>query len=120
MERRIYTYAIKSGVGILAAVMAAASVSCSASYSLDQLQGAWWSNFKNPTADFAITGNLVWLDSDSQYHPCRIEEDRLVFDLSGGQGPVVHKIVSIEDDALLLEHALTNTRILYRRIKPMP
>jgi hypothetical protein len=120
MERRIYTQAIKTVLGIFAAVMAVASVSCSAIYSLDQLQGAWWSNFKNPTADFAIAGNLVWLDSDSRYHPCRIEGDRLVFDLSGGQGLVVHKIVSIEDDALLLEHVLTNTRMLYRRIKPKP
>ena len=120
MERRIYPHANKTVLGIVAAVMAAASVSCSAIYSLDQLQGAWWSNFKNPTADFAITGNLVWLDSDSQYHPCRIEGDRLVFDLGGGQGPVVHKIVSIDDDALLLEHVLTNTRILYTRVKPKP
>jgi hypothetical protein len=100
--------------------MAAASVSCSAFYSLNQLQGAWWSNFNNPTADFAINGNLVWLDTDSRYHPCRIEGDRLVFDLSEGQGRVVHKIVSIEDDALLLEYGLTNTRILYRRITPKP
>ena len=120
MKCRIYLHAKKSILGIVAAVMAAALVSCSASYSLDQLQGAWWSNFKNPTADFAIAGNLVWLDTDSRYHPCRIEGDRLVFDLGGGQGAVVHKIVSIDNDALLLEHVLTNTRMLYRRIKPKP
>ena len=120
MERRIYPHAIKTVLGSFAAAIAAVSVSCSTIYNLDQLQGAWWSNFNNPTADFAISGNRVWLDSDSQYHPCTIEGDRLVFDLSGGQGAVVHKIVSMEDDALLLEHALTNTRILYRRIKPKP
>lgn len=120
MERRIYPQAIKTVLGVFAAVMAVALVSCSASYSLDQLQGAWWSDFKNPTADFAINGNRVWLDTDSQYHPCRVEGDRLVFDLSEGQGTVVHKIVSIENDTLLLEHVLTNTRILYRRIKPKP
>ena len=111
---------MKSALSIFAAVIAVTSVSCSTNYSLDQLQGAWWSNFNNPTADFAIKGNLVWLDSDSQYHPCRIEGDRLVFDLGGGQGPVVHKIVSIDDDTLLLEHMLTNTRILYKRVKPKP
>lgn len=79
MKRRIYPHAIKTVLGAFVAVMAAALVSCSATYGLDQLQGAWWSDFKNPTADFAINGNLVWLDTDSQYHPCRVEGDRLVF-----------------------------------------
>ncbi|HET7006449.1 MAG TPA: hypothetical protein VFK65_13185, partial [Candidatus Binatia bacterium] len=115
--RRIFTLAIKNVLGIVAAAIAAGSVSCSALYSLDQLQGAWWSNFNNPTADFAIKGNLVWLDTDSQYHPCRIEGDRLVFDLPGGQGAVIQKIVGVGNDTLLLEDVVTNTRILYRRVK---
>ena len=120
MRRRIYPHAIKAVRNIFAAVVVAASVSCSASYSLDQLQGAWWSNFKNPTADFAISDNRVWLDTDSQYHPWTIEGDRLVFDLRGGQGAVVHKIISIENDTLLLEDVVTNTRIFYKRVKPNP
>jgi len=120
MERRLYTNAIKTVLVVFATVMAAALVSCSASYSLDQLQGAWWSNFNNPTADFAISGNRVWLDSDSQYHPCTVEGDRLVFDLRGDQVTVVHKIVSIENDTLLLEDVVTNARIFYKRVKPNP
>ena len=120
MKRRICLHAIKTVLGVFVAVMAAALVSCSASYSLDQLQGAWWSDFKNPTADFAINGNSVWLDSDSRYHPCRIEGDRLVFELSGGQGAVVNKIVNVGNDTLLLEDAVTNARILYKRVKPEP
>jgi hypothetical protein len=119
-RRRIYPHAIKAVRNIFAAVVVAASVSCSASYSLDQLQGAWWSNFKNPTADFAISDNRVWLDTDSQYHPCTIEGDRLVFDLPQGQGAVIHKIVSIANDSLLLEDVVTNMRILYKRVKPKP
>ena len=120
MNRRISPNAIKTVLGIFAAVMVAALVSCSASYSLDHLQGAWWSNFNNPTADFAISGNRVWLDSDSQYHPCTVEGDRLVFDLRGDQVTVVHKIVSIENDTLLLEDVVTNVRIFYKRVKPNP
>jgi len=57
MNRRVCPHAIKTVLGVFGAVMAAALVSCSATYSLDQLQGAWWSDFKNPTADFAINGN---------------------------------------------------------------
>jgi len=109
---------MKRSLSLFAAVMAGALVSCSTSYRLDQLQGSWWSDFKNPTADFAINGNSVWLDSDSRYHPCRIEGDRLVFELSGGQGAVVNKIVNVGNDTLLLEDVVTNTRILYRRVRP--
>ena len=34
-------------------------------YDLDELQGAWWSDTSNPTADFAITNAEVWLDFDA-------------------------------------------------------
>ncbi len=76
---------------------------------LGQLQGAWWSGPANPTADFSIEGNQVWLDFDSQYHPCRIEGDVLVFDL-GDLGLVKNRIISLKGDKLVLEHLETKQK----------
>jgi hypothetical protein len=78
------------------------SVCAGASFKIEQLQGVWWSDLHNPTADFAINGNEVWLDYDAQYHPCKIEGDILVFDL-GEVGLVRSRIVSIKGDRLVLE-----------------
>ena len=71
-------------------------------YTLDQLQGAWWSDVDNPTADFFIDGDKVWLDYDSEFHPCRIEGDILIFDLGEEIGLVKNKIISFEGDHLVL------------------
>jgi hypothetical protein len=71
-------------------------------FRVEQLQGAWWSDLQNPTADFAIHGNEVWLDFDSQYHPCRVEGDILIFDLGGGEF-VRSRIVSLQGDRLVLQ-----------------
>ena len=83
-------------------------------FTLEQLQGAWWSDMQNPTADFAINGNEVWLDADAKYHPCRIEGNILIFDLSGGE-LVRSRIVSLEGDQLVLETpAGEQSRTLHR------
>lgn len=78
-------------------------------YGLTELQGAWWSDPTNPTADFSIEGDQVWLDYDSQYHPCRVEGDVLIFDL-GDLGYVRNRIISLEGNKLVLEHIGTNQR----------
>lgn len=85
-------------------------------FKIDQLQGAWWSDLKNPTADFAIQGNEVWLDYDSQYHPCKIENDILIFNLGEGIGNVKKKIISIKGDALVLEALDSKKRTKYIRV----
>jgi hypothetical protein len=74
------------------------------------VQGAWWSGPENPAADFAIHGDEVWLDYDSSYHPCRIEDDILVFEPGSGQGPVRNRILGIEGDTMLLESVVTGTK----------
>jgi hypothetical protein len=69
---------------------------------IEQLQGAWWSDMQNPTADFAIHGDEVWLDSDAEHHPCRVEGDILIFELGGGE-LAQNRIVSLQGDQLVLE-----------------
>ena len=73
-----------------------------AQFRIEQLQGAWWSDFQNPTADFSIRGNEVWLDSDAEYHACRIEGDILIFELSGSD-EARSRIVDLQGDRLVLE-----------------
>lgn len=102
-------------------VVAAAGVlliSCAASdVTLDQLQGAWWSDPSAPTADFGIHGDQVWLDSDSAYHPCRIEEGVLIFELPPDLGQVRNSIVRHDGDRLVLRNEGTGqTTTLTRRM----
>lgn len=75
-------------------------------FTLDQLQGAWWSDTDNPTADFFIDGNQVWLDYDSDFHPCRIEEDLLIFDLGEDLGLVKNRIIDLSGNRLVLENTI--------------
>ena len=88
-------------------------------YEVSKLQGAWWSDPANPTADFSIQGDQVWLDYDSQYHPCRIEGDVLVFDL-GDLGSVRNRIISLSENKLVLEHIETKRRRTLTNLKPQP
>jgi len=90
-----------------------------ANITIEQLQGAWWSDFHNPTADFSINGNEVWLDFDAQYHPCKIEGDLLIFDLAEG-GLVMNKIISIDGDRLVLETPEGKNRLVLNRVKEKP
>ena len=99
--------------------MVLASAFSAEKYELTELQGAWWSDPANPTADFSIQGDQVWLDYDSQYHPCRIEGDVLVFDL-GDLGYVRNRIISLADNKLVLEHIETKRRRTLTNIKPQP
>ena len=92
------------------------SVCAGSDFRIEQLQGAWWSDLHNPTADFAIDGNEVWLDFDAQYHPCKIEGDILIFDLGGG-GLVRSRIVSIKGDRLVLETPPGKQRRILSRVR---
>lgn len=75
------------------------------SYQLSQLQGAWWSDPGNPTADFAIHGDQIWLDIDSEFHPCRIDSgNTLVYDLGPGIGLIERRIVALDGNSLILEN----------------
>src|SRR5688572_2629561 len=77
-------------------------------YTLDQIQGAWWSDRSSPTADFAIMDAQVWLDIDAQYHPCEITGDNiLVFDLGPDNGKVEHRIVNFDNAGLVLENLIS-------------
>jgi hypothetical protein len=88
----------------IAVILASLPLSAAPKYKIKQLQGAWWSDFKNPTADFGIQGDQVWLDFDSAYHPCRIEGDILIFELGPELGPVKNRIVSIKGHHLVLQN----------------
>lgn len=87
------------------------------SVGMDDLQGAWWSDEGAPTADFGIRGQEVWLDSDTAYHPCRIEGDVLVFELGEGLGEARQRIVSLEGDRLVLESVVTGERRTLKRVR---
>jgi hypothetical protein len=88
-------------------------------FKIEQLQGAWWSDLKNPTADFAILGDEVWLDFDAQYHPCKVEGDILIFDL--GDGEIVRsRIVSLQGDRLVLETPEGGERRTLTRVMDTP
>ncbi len=92
------------------------SVYAGSTFEIKQLQGAWWSDLHNPTADFAIDGNEVWLDFDAKYHPCKIEGDILIFDLGDG-GLVRNRIVSINGDRLVLETPPGKGRRILSRVR---
>jgi hypothetical protein len=100
-----------------AALLLAACV-CDAQqlYALENLQGSWWSDKNNPTADFAITDDEVWLDSDTKYHPCAItDNDILVFELGGDIGSVQHRILILDATTLVLENLVTHATEVYTR-----
>ena len=101
---------------ILTVLSMCLSVGAGSTFKIEQLQGAWWSDLHNPTADFAIDGNEVWLDFDSKYHPCRIEGDILIFDLGGGE-LVRSRIVSINGDRLVLETPPGKGRRILSRVR---
>jgi hypothetical protein len=92
------------------------SLSAAPKFTLKQLQGAWWSDPGNPTADFAIHGDQVWLDFDSGYHPCKIEGDILIFELGPDIGSVKNKIISVKGDRMVLESVATKERRTLTRV----
>jgi hypothetical protein len=83
-------------------------------FKLEQLQGAWWSDLNNITADFGIDGDQVWLDS--LYYPCRIDGDRLIFELPDDV-TVIKKIISLDGDRLVVEDEMTKQSIVLTRVK---
>lgn len=96
-------------------VMLSSSGLAAPPFDIKQLQGAWWSSQESPTADFAIAKDKVWLDFDSEYHPCRIEGDILIFELGPVLGSARNRIVSIEGDRMILEDELTKGRRVLTR-----
>jgi hypothetical protein len=83
-------------------------------YTLEQLQGAWWSDPDGLMADFGIHDNEVWIDSI--YYPCRLEGDILIFVLPD-VGEIKKRIISLEGDQLIIEHESTKTRTVLNRAK---
>lgn len=98
-------------------MFSALSLQAGPRYKLAQLQGAWWSDFKSPTADFGISGDQVWLDMDAEYHPCRVEGDILIFDLGPTGGAVENRIISLKGDQMVLEGLMTKQRTTLTRVK---
>lgn len=97
-------------------VLLSLSLSAVPKFKIKQLQGAWWSDLKNPTADFGIQGEQVWLDSDSGYHSCRIEGDILIFELGPEIGPVKNRIISVKGNHMVLESLTTKQRRSLTRV----
>jgi hypothetical protein len=85
----------------------------SAKFNVKQLQGSWWASTQQPSADFGISGDQVWLDYDSQYHPCKIEGDILIFEIGNDRGFVKNKIIGITKHSLVLENVSTKKRTTY-------
>ena len=86
-------------------------------FTIDQLQGAWWSQTQNATADFMIQGDEVWLDIDATFHPCVIKGDLLIFQMNDEIGNIENRIVRIYEDKLILENRLTGKKTEYIRAK---
>ena len=85
--------------------LALSALAASSRFTLEQLQGAWWSDLSTPTADFGIRGDEVWTDLDSGYHPCKIvDSDILVFDFGPDIDIVKLRILKLEGDTLVLEN----------------
>lgn len=102
---------------LVVALCLSCHVSSTPEVDIEDLQGAWWSDEKNPTADFAIYGNRVWLDFDSSFHPCSIQGDLLIFDLGHELGRVKNRILSIEGDVLVLESQSNGKKTTLIRVK---
>ena len=109
---------MKKAFAFLAVVAGLSSLSLSAAprFRIEQLQGAWWSDLTNPTADFGIRGEQVWLDSDSRFHSCKIEGDILIFELGPGIGPVKNRIISVKGNQMVLENLTTNEKRSLTRV----
>lgn len=95
-------------------VMLFSSSFAAPSYTLEQLQGAWWSDPDAIHADFGILDNEVWLDSI--YYPCRLEGDILIFVLPDDR-EVRNRIISLEGDQLIIEHVRSKERTVLNRAK---
>ena len=107
----------KTSILILVLALLSLSTPAAPNFKIKQLQGAWWSNLRNPTADFGIHGDQVWLDSDSRYHPCRVENDILIFELGPELGSVKNRIISIKGATMVLENLATKQRTTFTRSK---
>jgi hypothetical protein len=97
-------------------VLLSLSLSAAPKFKIKQLQGAWWSDLKNPTADFGIQGEQVWLDSDSGYHSCKIEGDILIFELGPEIDPVKNRIISVKGNHMVLESLTTKEKRSLTRV----
>jgi hypothetical protein len=82
-------------------------------YTLEQLQGAWWSDPDDIHAEFGIRDNEVWIDSI--YYPCRLEGDMLIFVLPD-VGEIKKRIISLEGDRLVIEHQSTKRTVVLTRV----
>ena len=71
-------------------------------YNLNQLQGSWWSNEKDPVAAFAIKGNVMFGDWEYKAH-CKIKGDILYVDYGSEYGIMKHKIISAGKGKLILQ-----------------
>ena len=88
----------------------------SAPLNLKDLEGAWWSISDSPTADFAIIGNKVWLDSFEELQDCQIRGNTLVFILEGDAGEVENEIISLHGNVLVLKSGVTRKSTTLLRI----
>ena len=106
-------------VSLMSLLLLSACASGGREYSLEDLDGARWSEEGAPTADFAISGNEIWLDLDAEYRPCRIEDgNTLVYEPLPGMGEIRRRIVSLGEDVLVLEsvgEAVAEQRTYRRR-----
>jgi len=96
----------------------AACASQQQSFSLQQLEGSWWSDSDSPTAAFAIHDGQIWLDSNSQFHALKLERGSvLVYD--PGFGEIRRTIVECSRRRLVLEDE-RGTKTTYIRRASIP
>ena len=86
------------------------------SLDLSMLEGAWWDDQTAPTAAFAIHDSEVWIDYLSDYRPCSLDGDVLIFEI-GPNMHVRHRIISLEGDEMVLEHLSTGRKWSLRRVE---
>jgi len=71
-------------------------------FTINDLNGTWWSNYKAPTADFEIDGDSIWLDNLANYHHCWVKDDTLYMDLRPELGLQKSKILFASKDSIIL------------------
>jgi hypothetical protein len=76
-------------------------------YSLNQMQGAWWSSKDDPVAAFAINGNVLFGDWEGDFR-CEIKKDFFYVDYGKNSGLdqsgiTKQKIIHLTKDNLTLQ-----------------
>ncbi len=87
------------------ALFSSVSIASENEYSLQDVQGAWWSSCDDPAADFVISGNSYTGDFEGTY-TCSVENNKLSVDFSPNGDVVQSIIIHADSNSLELQYGL--------------